>query len=669
MERRDARSLAPAEAPAAPPRALRVYVGLVILAGAITLIYSATTLFNLSHPWQWMLLGGCGILTGSFAVNIAFVSASISVADTFSIATALLFGPGAAAVLLATDTGVLSWRKGHRWDRVAFNMAAPALSIWTAAHVFFRITGVGPLAESSLPAASLMGPLACLTLVYFVLNSGFTALAVGLEAKRSVFRIWREHFLWLAIGYLAAGSMAFCVVLLSQLFSLVAVVVVAPLLAVFYLTFQSSFGRVEDAKRHLGDLDRLYLSTVETLAMAIDAKDDVTHNHVRRVQAYAIGLARALGVADEQTIKAIEAAALLHDTGKLAVPEHILNKPGKLTDAEFERMKLHVDVGADILSLVDFPYPVVPIVRCHHENWDGSGYPRGLSGSEIPLGARILSVVDCYDALTSDRPYRRRMTDEAALDILRERRGRMYDPEVVDMFIAVYRTIAVELPAAPEHRQVLRRISESQLQVQSRQSPEVLPAHQALSASGDVLAFVSLSRLAKGDATMADVLALSSSLIRDVVPGATGAWYLADGTNGRLTVADAFGPAARSLAGATTLIGERLSGWVAATRQPVINSDAALDFDGASHELDPNLQRCTSVPLMLGPTLVGVLSVYGAAGVCDQNRGRLLEMIAPHVASALHAARLASCARIESSTPAASDGAAFARDGQLASVH
>ena len=102
-------------------------------------------------------------------------------------------------------------------------------------------------------------------------------------------------------------------------------------------------------------MDRLYLSTVETLAMAIDAKDDVTHNHVRRVQAYAIGLARALGVTDEPTLKAIEAAALLHDTGKLAVPEHILNKPGKLTTAEFEQMKRHVDVGADILSLVEFP--------------------------------------------------------------------------------------------------------------------------------------------------------------------------------------------------------------------------------------------------------------------------------------------------------------------------
>src|SRR5204862_3307767 len=165
--------------------------------------------------------------------------------------------------------------------------------------------------------------------------------------------------------------------------------------------------------------------------------------HVRRVQAYAVGLARALGIADEPSLKAMEAAALLHDTGKLAVPEHILNKPGKLTESEFEQMKQHVDVGADILSLVEFPYPVVPIVRAHHENWDGSGYPRGIRGADIPIGARILSVADCYDALTSDRPYRSALTDEAAVEILRSRRATMYDPRVVDTFIAIRREVAL----------------------------------------------------------------------------------------------------------------------------------------------------------------------------------------------------------------------------------
>src|SRR5262249_44562613 len=151
----------------------------------------------------------------------------------------------------------------------------------------------------------------------------------------------------------------------------------------------------------------------------------------------AVHLAREIGVRDEALLKAIEAAALLHDMGKLAVPEYILNKPGKLTEAEFDKMKLHASVGADILSAIDFPYPVVPIVRHHHENWDGTGYPSGLKGTDIPIGARILSVVDCFDALTSDRPYRRRMSDNEALAILHDRRGQMYDPMIVDAFSQV----------------------------------------------------------------------------------------------------------------------------------------------------------------------------------------------------------------------------------------
>ena len=169
---------------------------------------------------------------------------------------------------------------------------------------------------------------------------------------------------------------------------------------------QSWLGRMDDAQHHVKKLNELYMSTIGAFSTAIEAKDGVTSDHVHRVQAYALGLARALGVNDPSTLQAIEAASLLHDTGKLAVPEHILNKPGRLTPAEFETMKTHVDVGADILSSIDFPYPVVPIVRAHHENWDGTGYPRRLRGEEIPIGARILAVVDCFDALTSDRPYR-----------------------------------------------------------------------------------------------------------------------------------------------------------------------------------------------------------------------------------------------------------------------
>jgi putative nucleotidyltransferase with HDIG domain len=412
--------------------------------------------------------------------------------------------------------------------------------------------------------------------------------------------------------------------------------VILPMLAVFHLTLKSSYGRLEDARQHLADVDRLYLSTVETLAMAIDAKDDVTHSHVRRVQAYAVGMARALGIADEPTLKAIEAAALLHDTGKLAVPEHILNKPGKLTESEFEKMKLHVDVGADILSLVDFPYPVVPIVRCHHENWDGTGYPRGVAGEDIPLGARILSVVDCFDALTSDRPYRRRMTEEASLAILRERSGKMYDPRVVDVFIKVYRDIPViGHDDAPEHAEVMQRITQSK-----HDTPRPEPAFASMqAASSDLLACVSLARVASGEGGLADVLALSSKLVRDILPSATGAWYMFEASRDRLVVADAFGPAAHALTGFSVDVGDRLTGWVAASRQPILNSDAALDLGPRRDTIAPRLLMCMSVPLMVGDTLVGVLSLYSSeAEGFNDDRGRLIQMIAPHLASAINAA-------------------------------
>src|SRR4029434_6851682 len=233
------------------------------------------------------------------------------------------------------------------------------------------------------------------------------------------------------------------VVALRQVhFSVIALIL--PLLFISYLTMRSSFGRLEDWKRHVDKLNRLYLSTVETLATAIDAKDEVTHGHIRRVQIAALALAREIGITDDTTLQAIEAAALLHDTGKIAVPEHIINKPGKLTPAEFEKMKLHAPIGADILSAIDFPYPVVPIVRHHHENWNGTGYPDGIKGTEIPIGARILSVVDCFDALTSDRPYRPRLSDDDAVAILLQRRGVMYDPMIVDTFIKIHSQIVPE---------------------------------------------------------------------------------------------------------------------------------------------------------------------------------------------------------------------------------
>jgi GAF domain-containing protein len=247
-------------------------------------------------------------------------------------------------------------------------------------------------------------------------------------------------------------------------------------------------------------------------------------------------------------------------------------------------------------------------------------------------------VVDCFDALTSDRPYRRRMTEDAALDILRERRGRMYDPQVVDTFIAIYKTIGVEEVAAPEHREVMQQIS------RSRQTGDEAPAAadgaaaHPRPASDEMLAFVSLARIAAGDRTLADVLALASSLILDIVPNATAGWFVANPDRDELALVEAFGPAAHGLRGMRVGVGDRLTGWVAAHRQAVTNSPAALDLGDRAPFIKPALVSCLSAPLMMGESLVGVLTLYSSEpNAFDEATSRHVQMVTPHIARAIHA--------------------------------
>ena len=404
----------------------RVFLTFVIVAGLIAIGSSVYDLHAQTIEPQWYLLAALTLVSGSATVKLPSIPATISVSETFVFASVLLFGSAAGTVTVALDGLVISFwmaRRRPEWYRALFNMTAPALSIWCASQLLLHITKIEPLFRQATTVNELLIPLIMFTFVYFGLNSGLITVAVAFETGLSPYGIWRENFRWVSLNYFCGASVALLLVVYTRDVDLPFIGVIVPLLLVLYFTIKTSMDRVEDANHHVGQVNRLYLSTIETLAMAIDAKDQITHGHIRRVQTFAVGLARHLGVTDPNLIKAIEAAALLHDTGKLAVPEYILNKPGKLTAAEFEKMKLHVTVGADILGAIDFPYPVVPIVRCHHENWDGTGYPAGLKGTAIPIGARILSVVDCFDALTSDRPYRPRLSDDDAMGILFERRG------------------------------------------------------------------------------------------------------------------------------------------------------------------------------------------------------------------------------------------------------
>ncbi|MBM3770978.1 MAG: HD domain-containing protein [Acidimicrobiia bacterium] len=530
-------------------------------------------------------------------------------------------------------------RQGRPAHRVLFNLAAPAVSIWISGQAFFLTSGIAPCAEGAAPLTALFLPLFLFTTLYFLLNSGLVAIVVALESGKPALEVWWQNFTWLSVTYFSGASVAALIITYTRDLDLSALAIMVPLLVVMYLTFRTAMGRVDDANTHLRELNRLYLSTIETLAMAIDAKDQITHGHIRRVQNCAVGLARRVGVADEKLIRAVEAAALLHDMGKLAVPEYILNRPGRLSRAEFETMKVHASVGADILSAIEFPYPVVPIVRHHHDNWDGTGYPAGLKGTDIPIGARILAVVDCFDALTSDRPYRPKLADDDAIAMLLERRGLMYDPLIVDTFIGVHREIAPEAQEALAGGSALKDIAKAVSQ--TRDTDQHAAGFENIAAgSEETQTLFDLANILNAQPSFAPSVEAVTSRIRRLIPFVLAVYFTYEDEADELVASYAAGEGALLVKGLRVAPGQRLSGWVAANRQTILNSDAALDLGEIAKGVLPRLRTYLSTPLLSQNQLVGVLTVYSSSAEgFTEDRRRVAEVAASYIGARFRAVR------------------------------
>jgi putative nucleotidyltransferase with HDIG domain len=256
--------------------------------------------------------------------------------------------------------------------RTLFSMASLVISVQAAGWAFHALGGQAGLA--SMPLAAMARPLLGAAGAYFICNTVLIATAIAFSTHQSLLKVWNENFLWSAPSYfVGAGAAALATWALSASGFWLAPLTAAPLYLT-YRTYKVYLGRIEDERRHVQQLSDLHLATIEALALAIDAKDQTAQNHIRRVQVFAAGLARALGMADNE-IQGVKTAALLHDIGKLAVPEHILSKPGPLTQEEFQKIRIHPQIGAEIIGAVPFPYPVAPLILSHHERWDGKGYP------------------------------------------------------------------------------------------------------------------------------------------------------------------------------------------------------------------------------------------------------------------------------------------------------
>lgn len=582
------------------------YLAVVICAGVAVIVRSASWIAQGAPAPEWYILAALTLLTGSFTVKVPSLTARISVSETFVFTSTLLFGVEAGTITVLLDTLIISFwlRASSRSLRqVVFNLTAPAVAMWISSVAFFALAGIEPGGVRANNLGQLIVPMFAFALLYFLINTWLVAGAISCEQHASASEIWFQNFPGVSINYFVGASIALLLVAYTPQINLTVLSIIIPLLLISYLTFRTSMGRLEDATRHVTQLNDLYISAIETLAMAVDAKDQITHGHIRRVQVYAIELAKRLGVKDERQLLAIEAAALLHDMGKLAIPEHILNKPGKLTAGEFEKMKRHADIGADLLSSIPFPYPVVPIVRHHHENWDGTGYPNRIAGTDIPLGARILSVVDCFDALTSDRPYRPRLSDDEAFQILRDRRGAMYDPLIVDSFLSAYREIS---PAAVKAGQLAKSLVPTA--VESSAEATFLGEIRGEAAEMTTLA-EARRQLSRAQGTQ-DALEIVSQAARMHTPATVIAVYTYIAQNDVLRCTHAAGDPDALLIGLEIQTGERTTGWCCAHQQTILNSAASLDLGARGERFRPWLRSTLATPIMGHAGLAGVLTLY-----------------------------------------------------------
>ena len=547
--------------------------------------------------------------------------------------------------------------------QVAFNVSNVIVST-ALAYVTFTF---------SRHALTVAPAIAIAAVVYFLSSTACVALVIAWTKREKPWMLWKEQFPWYLPFYLVGAGLAATADLIGRSYGWLTSMLMIPVVYILYRSYTAQVIRSKERQQHLEETEALHLRTIEGLAMAIEAKDRNTHDHLFRVRTYASEIGKVFGF-DKAAMQALQTAAFLHDIGKLAVPEHIINKPGKLTPEEFEKMKIHPVVGADILERVRFPYPVVPIVRSHHEWWNGSGYPDGLKGEEIPIGARILSAVDCFDALASDRPYRRRLPVAEAMAVVKSMAGVQFDPEVVEVlehyFLAskIQAESAVhgdfqpldtdvnvwrgEAPAAGFARTAALKESASFSMTQLDTSRSFDSLNRIAAASQEAQALFEMSQSIGNSLSLSETISVIISRLHRLMPFHCCALFV---RNGDVLIPQRIeGDGAKSFSAEPIALGEGISGWVALSGKPMLNGNPEVEPTFRGSQGGPDcLKSALSIPLVdLNERVFAVLTLYACTeDAFSRDHLRLLQVMETKLSlslqNALHFGRAANDAETD----------------------
>jgi diguanylate cyclase (GGDEF)-like protein/putative nucleotidyltransferase with HDIG domain len=598
----------------------RFFVAVVVVCGMALLTYCVWH-GRSENPAKFLCYLAIAMAASRLKVNLPGITGTMSVNFLFLLLGVLELSLPEAMALGCAAVVVQCLGESLVPIQVAFNVCSTAIAIGVTFAAYHQ-----PWLHRAVNNPSTL--LFFATCVYFVANTVPVAIVISLTERRSMRKIWTECYFWSFPYYLVGTGVVGMMSWLQGLTDWQTPLLMLPVVYLVYRSYRLYLGKLEDEKRHVEEMADLHMRTIEALALAIEAKDQTTHDHLQRVRVYAVEVAKELKV-DRADMEGLQAAALLHDIGKLAVPEHIVSKPGRLTPEEFEKMKIHPLVGAEILERVRFPYPVVPIVRAHHEKYDGTGYPQGLCATEIPIGARILAAVDFLDALASDRQYRRALPLHEAMARLVEESGKSFDPEVVRVLEQRYveleqlvhqRTdslgkqklsteVGVEETGAHAEPAIKPAAG---FEAQGRRRPHERSFLSSIAASRqEAQTLFELSQDLGASLSLDETLSVFSVKLLRAMPYDAIAIYVRHGDE--LVPEYVNGDNFRLFASLRIPMGQGLSGWVAQNLKPILNGNPSVE---PGYLNDPSkystLNAALAVPLEGLQGVVGVVALYHA---------------------------------------------------------